>query len=129
MGVIHGESFMRHVRPRPVRLAALPAATLLLALGPLVACEDHESGSTVPATVSPTSHDKPTPTAAKGIVPDLTGLTVADARGRLAALDYGMAFTDDSEIGDDSLKVTAQSPAPRSALKSGATVTITVPGD
>ncbi|MET8413107.1 PASTA domain-containing protein [Streptomyces sp. NPDC005195] len=128
MGVIHGESFMRHVCPRPVRLAALPVATLLLALASLVACEDTDGGSPAPATVSPTSHDKPSPTAAKGIVPDLTGLTVADARDRLAELDYGMAFTDDSEIGDDSLKVTAQSPAPDSELKTGATVTITVPG-
>ncbi|MCX4571949.1 PASTA domain-containing protein [Streptomyces sp. NBC_01571] len=129
MGVIHGESFMHHVRPRPVRLAALRVATLLLALGPLVACQDDDGGSTAPATVSPTSHGKPSPTAAKGIVPDLTGLTVADARNRLAELDYGMAFTDDSEIGDDSLEVTAQSPAPHSTLKPGATVTITVPGD
>ncbi|MET8289729.1 MULTISPECIES: PASTA domain-containing protein [Streptomyces] len=128
MGVIHGESFMRHVRPRPVRLVALSVATLLLALASLVACEDTDGGSPAPATVSPTSHGKPSSTAAKGVVPDVTGLTVADARNRLAELDYGMAFTDDSEIGDDSLKVTAQSPAPSSALKTGATVTITVPG-
>ncbi|MER7679656.1 PASTA domain-containing protein [Streptomyces sp. NPDC096934] len=119
---------MRHVRPRPVRLVALPAATVLLALGPLVACNDDDGGSPAPVPVSPTSPARPSPTAAKGVVPDLTGLTVADARGKLAALDYGMAFTDDSEIGDDSLTVTAQSPAPDSALKPGATVTITVPG-
>ncbi|MFD8424510.1 PASTA domain-containing protein [Streptomyces sp. NPDC059466] len=121
---------MRHVRPRPVRLAALSAVALLLALGSLVACEDDDGSSPAPATASAsaTSHDKPSPTAAKGVAPDLVGLTVADARDRLAELDYGMAFTDDSEIGDDSLKVTAQSPAPDSALKTGATVTITVPG-
>ncbi|MET7451495.1 PASTA domain-containing protein [Streptomyces sp. NPDC005574] len=125
---------MHHVRPRPclVRRAALAITALLLTCGPLTACQGNDDDAPAPApttvATSPTTDGKASPTAAQGIVPDLTGLTVADARGRLAELDYGMAFTDDSQIGDDSLKVTAQSPAPGAALKTGATVTLTVPG-
>lgn len=126
---------MHHRVPHPLRRAALPVAGLLLAIGPLTAChstDDDNSPSSTPqstAAPSPTSDKQPSPTAAQGTVPDLTGQTVADARNQLADLDYGMAFTDDSTIGDDSLEVTAQSPAPGTRAKAGTTVTITVPGN
>ncbi|MET7743355.1 PASTA domain-containing protein [Streptomyces sp. NPDC005385] len=118
---------------RPLRRAALPFAGLLLAVGSLTAC--HSTGddnnptspSQATASPSPTSDKQPSPTAAQGTVPDLTGHTVADARNQLADLNYGMAFTDDSTIGDDSLTVTAQSPAAGTPAKAGTTVTITVP--
>ncbi|MEW2167104.1 PASTA domain-containing protein [Streptomyces sp. NPDC007084] len=128
---------MHHRVPHPLRRAALPLAGLLLAVGPLTACHstDDDNAPTSPprstaapsATPSATSDQQSSPTAAEGTVPDLTGLTVAEARNQLADLDYGMAFTDDSTIGDDSLKVTAQSPAPGTQAKAGTTVTITVP--
>ncbi|WP_371673798.1 PASTA domain-containing protein [Streptomyces sp. NBC_00289] len=123
---------MRHDRCHAARRAALSAAALLLALAPLTACQSIDDGTPSPApttaTASPTSDEEADPSPTQGTVPDLTGITVADARDQLADLDYGMAFTDDSEIGDDSLKVTAQSPAPGTPLTSGATVTLTVPG-
>lgn len=124
---------MRHHVPRPLRRAALPFACLLLAIGPLTACNDtdDDNAPTSPpqstSAPSPTSDKQPSPTAAQGTVPDLVGQTVADARSQLADLDYGMAFTDDSTIGDDSLTVTAQSPAAGTQAKAGTTVTITVP--
>jgi hypothetical protein len=123
---------MHHVRPRPARRAALATTALLLACGALAACQSGTDDKPAPAptavSASPTAADKASPTVDKGSAPDLTGLTVADARSRLAELDYGMAFSDDSRIGDDSLEVTAQSPAPGTPLKTGATVTLSVPG-
>ncbi|MEU8790903.1 PASTA domain-containing protein [Streptomyces sp. NPDC048643] len=124
---------MHHLVPRPLRRAALPLAGLLLAVGPLTACHSTDDDNNPPsptqatASPSPTSDKQAGPTAAQGTVPDLTGHTVADARNQLADLNYGMAFTDDSTIGDDSLTVTAQSPAPGTRAKAGTTVTITVP--
>ncbi|MFJ1969294.1 PASTA domain-containing protein [Streptomyces sp. NPDC087903] len=123
---------MHHDRRHSARRAALSAVALLLALAPLAACQSIDDGTPSPApttaTTSPTSDDEANPSPTQGTVPDLTGISVADARNQLADLDYGMAFTDDSEIGDDSLKVTAQSPAPGSPLTTGVTVTLTVPG-
>ncbi|MFG3166021.1 PASTA domain-containing protein [Streptomyces sp. NPDC048200] len=124
---------MHHLVPRPLRRVALPLAGLLLAVGPITACHstDDDNNPTSPtqatASPSPTSDKQPAPTSTQGTVPDLTGHTVADARKQLADLNYGMAFTDDSAIGDDSLTVTAQSPAPGTPAKTGTTVTITVP--
>ncbi|MYW69755.1 PASTA domain-containing protein [Streptomyces sp. SID8379] len=113
---------------RPARRTAASCA-LLLALCFLAACQaDDDPSPSSATTASPTATATRSRTAAQGTVPDLKGGTVSDARDQLADLDYGMAFTDDSEIGDDSLTVTAQSPAPGTALKPGGTVTLTVPG-
>ncbi|MFG2308695.1 PASTA domain-containing protein [Streptomyces sp. NPDC048566] len=126
---------MHHRVPGAPRRAALPLAGLLLATAALTACNGAADGTGPPSPTGATASPSPTstlgsgPAASPGVVPDLTGDTVAEARSRLADLDYGMAFTDGSGIGDDSLAVTAQSPAPGTRAASGTTVTLTVPGD